>query len=84
MTANRLHPDDRVRVEIYFEGTKIDAYESSGFHAIDQAVRLAYENSQLTSKNIEDYVFRVTDLTDHTAARYRVNAGGNVKVIPEE
>lgn len=84
MTANRLHPDDRVLVEIYSEGMKVDAYEGTGFHSIDRAVRLAYDNSQRATMDIEDYVFRVTDLSDHTSARYRVNAGGNVKVIPEE
>ena len=33
---------------------------------------------------IEDYVFRVSDLATGTSARYRVNAGGNLKILPEE
>lgn len=84
MTANRLHPADKVTVEIYSEEKKVDSYEGSGFLNVEQAVHFAYDNSQLASMNIEDYVYRVTNLTDHTSARYRVNAGGNVKVIPEE
>lgn len=35
-------------------------------------------------KNIEDYVFRVTDLSDNTSARYRVDAGDKVRLISEE
>lgn len=34
--------------------------------------------------DIEDYVFRVTNLADNSSARYRINAGGNAKIIPEE
>lgn len=81
---NRIRPIDDVLVELYFDGKKIDAFEGSGFHTIDEAVRNAYEASERTNVNIEDYVFRVTNLADHTSARYRVNAGGNVKILPEE
>lgn len=84
MTANRLHPEDKVLVEIYSEEKKVDAYEGTGFHNIEQAVQQAYDNSHQATMSIEDYAFRVTNLTDQTTARYRVNAGGNVKVIPEE
>lgn len=51
---------------------------------MEQAVGNAFDNSGRADKDIEDYVFRVTNLADHTSARYRVNAGGNVKLIPEE
>lgn len=87
MTANRLHPDDRALVEIYFDGKKVTDYESSGFHTVEQAMETAFNNftdSASAEMNIEDYVFRVTNLADNTSARYRVNAGGNVKLIPEE
>ncbi len=84
MAANRIRPTDDVLVELYFEGKKVDTYESSGFHTVDEAVRSAYESSKREYVNIEDYVFRVTNLAEHTSARYRVNAGGNLKLIPEE
>lgn len=84
MAVNRIRPIDDVLVELYLEGKKVDTYEGSGFHTIDEAVRSAYESSKREYVNIEDYVFRVTNLTEHTSDRYRVNAGGNLKLIPEE
>lgn len=84
MTANRIHRTDNVLVELYFDGKKVDTYEGSGFHNVEQAVSKAFDESERANMNIEDYVFRVTDLADNTSARYRVNAGGNVKLIPEE
>lgn len=84
MAVNRIRPIDDVLVELYLEGKKVDSYEGSGFHTIDEAVRSAYESSKREYVNIEDYVFRVTNLAEHTSARYRVNAGGNLKLIPEE
>lgn len=45
MTANRLHPDDRALVEIYFDGKKVTDYESSGFHTVEQAMETAFNNS---------------------------------------
>lgn len=84
MTTNRIHPTDDVLVEMYFDGKKVDTFQGSGFHTVEQAVRNAYDASERRDVNIEDYVYRVTDLADNTSARYRVNAGGNVKLIPEE
>lgn len=84
MTANRIHPIDDVLVELYFDGKKVDTYEGSGFHTVEQAIQNAYDGSERANVNIEDYVFRVTNLADHTSARYRINAGGNVKILPEE
>ncbi len=84
MAVNRIRPIDDVLVELYLGGKKVDTYEGSGFHTIDEAVRSAYESSKREYVNIEDYVFRVTNFAEHTSARYRVNAGGNLKLIPEE
>ncbi|MBO5028518.1 MAG: hypothetical protein J6C59_02775 [Muribaculaceae bacterium] len=83
MIANRLHAADRVLVEIYLEGKEVGSYEGSGFHNVEQAVQDAVRRSGRSVKNIEDYVFRVTDLSDRTSARYRINAGGNLKLIVE-
>lgn len=84
MTADRLHPDDKVRVYIYWGGKDIGAYGSTGFHTVAEAIHKAFDSSEHTGANIEDYVFRVTDLARNTSARYRINAGGNTKLIPEE
>lgn len=82
MTANRIHPADDVLVELYLDGKKVDSYEGSGYHSVEEAIRNAFDGSERANLNIEDYVFRVTNLADNTSARYRVNAGGNVKLIP--
>ena len=84
MTTNRIYPIDDVLVEFYFDGKKIDTYEGSGFHNIEEAIHSAYDSAERRNVNIEDYVFSVTNLADHTSARYRVNAGGNIKILPEE
>lgn len=84
MTVNRIHTIDEVMVEIYFEGKKVDTYQGSGFHTVDEAIRNAYEGSDRTPLLIEDYVFTVTDLKSGVSERYRVNAGNHVKLIPEE
>lgn len=84
MTTNRIHPTDRVLVELFFDGKKISTYEGEGFHTVEQVVEAAYEKTNNTDKSPEDYVYRVTNLADNTTVRYRVNAGGNVKLIPEE
>lgn len=84
MTANRLHPADDVLVELYLEGKKVDTFEGSGYNTVREAVQSAFECSERPNLNTEDYVFRVTDLADGTSARYRVNAGGNLRLIPEE
>ena len=81
MTANRIHPADDVLVELYLDGKKVDSYEGSGYHSVEEAIRNAFDGSERANLNIEDYVFRVTNLADDTSARYRVNAGGNVKLI---
>lgn len=83
MIVNRLHAADRVQVEIYLEGKEVGSYEGTGFHNVEQAVQDAVRRSGRSVENIEDYVFRVTDLSDRTSARYRINAGGNLKLIVE-
>ena len=82
MTANRIHPADDVLVELCLDGKKVDSYEGSGYHSVEEAIRNSFDGSERANLNIEDYVFRVTNLADNTSARYRVNAGGNVKLIP--
>lgn len=84
MENNRLHPIDDVRVELWFDGKMIDAYQSSGFHTVSEAVAAAYESTDRANLNIEDYVFTVKNLATGSSARYRVNAGGHLRILPEE
>lgn len=83
MTENRIRPINDVLIEIYEDGKKVDTYQGSGYHTLDEAVQTAYEASDRTHLPIEDYAFRVTNLENKTAARYRINAGGNLKILPE-
>lgn len=83
MTQNRLHPSDSVRVELYFDGKMQDAYEGSGYHTVTEAIEAAVAGTDVNHLNPEDYVFKVTDLNTGTSARYRINAGGHVTLLPE-
>lgn len=84
MNTNRIRPIDDVKVDIYFNGEKIDGYQGSGYHTVEEAVTAAYESSDRTRLGDEDYVYRVTNLTTGSTARYRFNAGENLKILPEE
>ena len=84
MKNNRLKPENDVRIELYFGGKLQDSYQGSGYSTVEQAIDAAYAGTHVNHLNIEDYVFRVTDLTTGTSARYRINAGGHVRILPEE
>lgn len=84
MTDNRIRPADDVRVELDFGGQKLDAFQGSGFHTVDEAVHAAFHASRRPDLNIQDYVYKVTNLTTGTSARYRLNAGGHLRILPEE
>lgn len=83
MSINRIYPVDDVRIELYFDGKLKDAYQGSGYDNIEEAIRAAYEGVR-SNANIEDYVFDVKNLTTGTSGRYRINAGGNVTLLPQE
>lgn len=84
MENNRIYPIDDVRVELWFDGRMIDAYQSSGFHTVSVAVSAAYESTDHANMNIEDYVFTVKNLATGTSARYRIDAGGHLRILPDE
>ncbi len=83
MEANRINTIDDVRVQLNFDGKELDAYQGSGFHSVEEAIRNAYDSTDRGHLNIEDYVFIVTNLSTGTSGRYRVNAGGHVVLLPE-
>ena len=84
MENNRINLEDNIRVEIYDDGHKVDTVDLTGLHNVSDAVDAAYRNSKATFNPIEDYVWRVSNLTTDTSARYRVDAGGHLRILPEE
>lgn len=120
MENNRIHPMDKVQVDIENEqGHPVLTYETKGFRNIESAILAAYDmlagktgdkpgeskpvnqkasesleaepsfhhyyrNPEAGANRMEDYVYTVTDLTTGTTARYRINAGGHVRILPEE
>lgn len=84
MIQNRIRPEDVIHTDIYFDGKKIDAAEGSGFHNVTEAIRNAFDASERVNTDIRDYVYNVANLNTGTHARYRVNAHGNVELLPVE
>lgn len=83
METNRINPIDDVRVQLNFDGREKDAFQGSGFHSIEEAIRNAFDATDVGHLNIEDYVFVVTNMSTGTSGRYRINAGGHVTLLPE-
>lgn len=84
MKDNRINPIDDVSIEIYEGAHKVDTIMRSGMHSVSEAVEAAYEGNNVTHNPIEDYVWRVTNLSTGTSSRYRVDAGGHLRILPEE
>ena len=81
MPDNRLNLEDRVRVDIINEdGQTLRTVDITGMHRIEEAILKAVA-SVPSIKNPEYYVFRVTDLSNDTSRRYRLNVHGNLKLI---
>lgn len=84
MTHNAIHPQDEIKIEMYLEGRNVYTYQGTGFHNIEEVIDACYNASSLTDRSAEDYVFTVTNLTNGTSARYRINAGHHEVILPEE
>lgn len=81
---NRIKPIDDVRVEIIDdEGKKVDAYQGSGYHTVEEAVMAAYEGTADAHLDARDYVYVVKNLTTGSEARYRFNAHDHLRILPE-
>lgn len=79
---DRLRPEDTVKVEIVnVNGDKVAGYKGSGFSKISEAIDNAYNAYSELLGSKEDYVYTVTDMTDNISHRYRINAGGHVKLL---
>lgn len=82
MKNNRLNPTDQVMVEIIDSyGTIIATHIAEGYSTIQEAVEDSFAKSMPKEQSILDYTFRVTDRTTGTHNRYRVDAGGKVRLL---
>lgn len=80
--TERLHPNDDVRVEIEnINGDVVTTYKGSGFSTIDEAINAAYNANPVLLGDMADYVYCVTNRETGVTRRYRINAGGNAKLI---
>ena len=81
--ADTLKLEDKVRVLIFGpEGNELSDFEGSGFHSLDVAIESALSRANI-GINPEDCVFRVTNETTGVSHRYRFNAHGHLKLLPE-
>ena len=79
---DRLHPEDNVRVEIEnINGDVVSAYKGSGFSKVGDAIMTAYNANESLLGSADDYVYSVTGRNSGVCHRYRINAGGNAKLI---
>lgn len=79
---DRLHSEDTVRVEIEnINGDVVTTYKGSGFSKIEDAITAAYDANASLLGEMNDYVYNITDKATGICHRYRINAGGNAKLI---
>ncbi len=80
IASERLSADDRVRVEIEYDGKYVRSYEGSGFNSLEAAVSAACREVA-PDLDPETLVFRITDLRTGRTHRYCYNAHGNLKLV---
>lgn len=80
MENNRLRPQDEVKVVMMdTEGNQVFEFKGTGYHKVFEAIMAAYEASGI-DKDARDYAYQVSNLTDGTSERYRLNAHDNVRL----
>ena len=78
---NRLDFESIDQVEVFKEnGDIIGTVKVSGVRSIEAAIEKALQHLP-EAKDPEAYVFKVSNLSDGTERRYRLNAHGHVKLI---
>ena len=81
MPNNRLDFESIDQVEVVKEnGDIIGTVKVSGVRSIEAAIEKALQHLP-EAKDPEAYVFKVSNLSDGTERRYRLNAHGHVKLI---
>ena len=80
MPNNRLDFESIDQVEVFKEnGDVIGTVKVSGVRSIEAAIEALQQLPE--AKDPEAYVFKVSNLSDGTERRYRLNAHGHVKLI---
>ncbi len=78
----RIDTSDNIKVEIFnTNGDKVATYKGTGFHSVSDAVNAAFDAKMNENSDREAFVYVVTDVTSGISERYRINAGGNVRLI---
>lgn len=81
MPNNRLDFESIDQVEVFKEnGDIIGTVKVSGVRSIEAAIEKALQQLP-EATDPEAYVFKVSNLSDGTERRYRLNAHGHVKLI---
>ncbi len=83
-TFDTLKPQDSVSVTIWGpEGSRIYQSTNTGYSTVEEAVRIAIKNAGLMISP-EDCVFEVRNDETLVSHKYRLNAHGNLVLIPTE
>lgn len=79
---NRIKHGDKVKVAIYNEdGKLLGTNTGSDFDNLTDAIETSYTTVLPTAGDIRDYVFEVSNITDGTSERYRLNADEHVRLL---
>lgn len=82
ITPNRLKLDQRVRVEVYnTNGNLIADNVYTGLHTVEDAILTAAKTATPRDAQPEDFVYKVSNLSDGTSERYMLNAHGHARLI---
>lgn len=83
-TFDTLKPQDSVSVTIWGpEGSNLYQSTNTGYHTVEDAIRIAIKNADLLISP-EDCVFEVRNDETLVSHSYRLNAHGNIVLIPSE
>lgn len=81
MDSNRIRHDQLVKVEVTDDnGRTVATHLCDTVNTITQAIQQTIAAVALPGPAV-DYVYRVTDLSTGVSERYRLNAGGHVRLL---
>lgn len=81
METNRIKPGQKVDVQITAEsGDQLFTFTCNNVHNVTEAINEAYDASGIQESKL-DFTYTVTNLDTNISERYRINAGGNVKLL---
>lgn len=81
MDTNRIRTNQLVKVEVTDDdGRTVATHLCDTVNTITQAIQQTVAAVNLPGPAV-DYVYRVTDLSTGVSERYRINAGGHVRLL---